>query len=258
MVRHLLAWSDTVNNVNDVEISVVEDSVITMPNTKRFTIPIGLNTIDWCFYGSVSASSARLFAPSAEKARNILRVLPTNGAVLPNNTIPRISLIHSGYEFDETEDISFRVTYPNVASAERAIGILSLRGGREENLPSGEVRIVRCTGSTTLTANKWSLVTVTPEVQLDAGNYSLINFIPYSANLVACRVIVQGMPYRGGVLGLNGSSENVALQFSTEWSSYFSDYNYGVFTHKAIPQFEFLANSADTTEVVYLKVVKLS
>jgi hypothetical protein len=257
MVRHLLAWSDTVNNVNDVEISVVEDSIITMPNTKRFTIPIGLNTIDWCYYGSVSASSARLFAPSAEKIRNILRVLPTNGAVLPNNTIPKISIINSGYEFDETEDISFRVTYPSVASAERVVGIVSLNGGKSENIPNGETRIIRCTGSTTLTSNKWSLVTVTPEIQLDAGNYALINFIPYSANLIACRAIVQGMPYRAGVLGINGSSENVALQFSSEWSSYFADYNYGVFTHKAIPQFEFLANAGDTSQVVYLKVVKI-
>jgi hypothetical protein len=38
---------------------------------------------------------------------------------------------------------------------------------------------------------------------------------------------------------------------------YFTDYNYGVFTHKAIPQFEFLANGADTSEVVYMKVVKI-
>ncbi len=257
MVRHLLAWSELVDNINDSEINVVEDSVITMPNNKRFTVPIGLNRLEWIYYGTTSASSARLFAASAERVRNVLRVFPINNGVLPNTATARISLIHSGYEFDETEDISFRVTYPDVASPERVVALLSLSGGREENIPSGETRIVRCTGSTTLTANKWSLVTVTPDVQLDAGNYALINFIPYSANCVAARAIVQGQPYRGGVLGLNGASENVALQHSTEWLSYFRDYNYGIFTHKAIPQFEFLANAGDTTQVVYMKVVKL-
>jgi hypothetical protein len=257
MVRHLLAWSDLADNITDAEINVVEDSVITMPNNKRFTVPIGLNTLEWVYYGTTSASSARIFAPSAEKVRNILRIIPTNSPVLPNITVPRISLIHKGYEFDETEDISVRVTYPDVASAERVVTVLSLSGGRDESIPNGEVRIVRCTGSTTLTSNKWSLVTVTPEVQLDAGNYALINFIPYSTNCIAARAIVQGQPYRGGVLGINGSSENNALQHVTEWSMYFTDYNYGVFTHKAIPQFEFLANGADTSEVVYMKVVKI-
>jgi len=257
MVRHLLAWSDVVDNVNDVEINVVEDSVITMPNQKRFTVPAGLNEVDWIYYGATSASSARLFSASAERKRNILRILPYNNGVLPNTASPRISTLHSGYEFDETEDISFRVTYPDVASAERVYGVLSLRGGREENVPGGEVRIVRCVGSTTLTAHKWSLVTVVPEIQLDAGNYALINFIPYSQNCVAARAIVQGQPFRGGVLGLSGASENAALQYSTEFTTYFSDYNYGIFTHKAIPQFEFLSSAADTSQVVYMKVVKL-
>jgi hypothetical protein len=257
MVKHLLAWSDVVDNVNDVEINVVEDSVITMPNVKRFSVPVGLNQIDWLYYGTTSASSARLFAASAERKRNILTILPHNDGVLPETRFPQISILHSGYEFDETEDISFRVTYPNVASAERVVGLLSLQGGREESIPSGEVRLIRCVGSTTLTANKWSLVTVTPDVQLDAGNYVLVNFIPYSANCIAARVIVQGQPYRAGVLGLNGTSENEALQYSTEYTNYFTDYNYGVFTHKAIPQFEFLSAASDTTQVVYMKVVKL-
>jgi hypothetical protein len=257
MVKHLLAWSDALDNVNDIEINVVEDSVITMPNSKRFTVPSGLNEIDWVYYGAISTSTARLFAASAERKRNILRVLPTNSGLLPNTTSPQISTIHSGYEFDETEDISFRVTYPDVATPQRVFGVLSLRGGREENVPDGEVRIVRCTSSTTLTAHKWSLVTVTPEVQLDAGNYALINFIPYSQNCIAARAIVQGQPYRAGVLGLSGTSESVALQFSTEWRNYFKDYNYGIFTHKSIPQFEFLSSGADPTQIVYMKVVKL-
>jgi hypothetical protein len=198
-----------------------------------------------------------LFAASAERKRNILRVLPTNNGVLPNTASPRISLVHSGYEFDETEDISFRVSYPDVATAERVVGILSLKGGRDESIPDGEIRLVRCVGSTTLTAHKWSLVTVVPDVQLDAGNYALINFIPYSANCIAARVIVQGQPFRGGVLGLSGASESAALQYSTEFRNYFTDYNYGIFTHKAIPQFEFLSSAADTSQVVYMKVVKL-
>jgi hypothetical protein len=257
MVRHLLAWSELVDNVTDYEINVVEDSVITMPNNKRFTVPIGLNILEWAYYGSVSPSSARIYAPSAEKIRNILRIIPANGQVLPNNTLTRISIIHKNYEFDETEDISVRVTYPDVASAERAVALLSLKGGRDEGIPDGEVRIIRCVGSATLTTHKWSLVTVTPEVQLDAGNYALINFIPWSPNCIAARVIVQGQPYRGGVLGINGASENAALQFITDRHNYFPDYNYGVFTHKAIPQFEFLASNNDTTQVVYMKVVKL-
>jgi hypothetical protein len=84
-----------------------------------------------------------------------------------------------------------------------------------------------------------------------------VNFIAYSQNCIAARAIVQGQPYRGGVLGLSGSSESAALQFSTEFMNYFADYNYGIFTHKAIPQFEFLSSAADTSQVVYMKVVKL-
>ena len=257
MARHLLAWSESVDNINDEEINVIEDSVITMPNNKRFTVPIGLNTIDWLYAGGNNLRSARLFAPSLEKRRKIARIIPHNGALRPPQTYNVISTVYSGVELDETEDISVRVTYPDVTTPERVVALLSLKGGREETVPSGEVMIVRATGNATLTSFKWSLVTITPEVQLEAGNYALINFIPYSATCIAARVIIQGQPYRGGVLGVGGTTEDVALRMATERFNLHADYNYGVFTHKAIPQFEFLSTSSDTSEVVYLKIVKI-
>ena len=61
---------------NGFSLNVVEDSVITMPNNKRFTVPIGLNTIDWLYAGGNNLRSARLFAPSLEKRRKIARIIP--------------------------------------------------------------------------------------------------------------------------------------------------------------------------------------
>lgn len=257
MVRHLLAWSEAVDNVVDYEIDRLVDDVVTMPSNERYTIPAGLNVLDWAFSLGVSAHRSRIFVPSAEKKRTSLYILPIEVGTLPDNSVPHISTLHRGFVFDSTEDIAFRVTYPDVASAERVVGLVQLSDGKEESIPRGERRLIRCTSTDSTTPYAWSTININPELALEVGSYALVGWIHYSANAIASRAVIQGSPYRGGLLSLNGPSENVALEFVANRNSYYTPYVYGVFDHKSIPSFQVLTSAANNNHVVYLDLVKI-
>ncbi len=66
------------------------------------------------------------------------------------------------------------------------------------------------------------------------------------------------MVWRPGFLAVSGSSEYVALQKVRRIMESMLDTEYGRFSHLAFPEVQFLASSGDTSQVVYLKVVKVS
>jgi hypothetical protein len=122
-------------------------------------------------------------------------------------------------------------------------------------MPVGDVRMVRFTGSTTLTAGAWTSVTVTPEQSLEPGTYVLVGFVPISAGCIAARVIFPAGQFRPGVLGVAGT-EAAAVDFDPARYEGIMFYPMGTFTHLQLPIFQFLSSSADTSEVVIAHVVK--
>lgn len=256
-MKHLIAFSEAVDNVSDYEINAIADTVISTSTPERVIIPANLNIIDWVYHLGVSNHKTRIFTPSLERRRIIGHILPYETGLTPSIVDNKVCLIWRGLKLDSSEDLSVRVTYPDVAFGERVVTLISLDSGERSEIPAGEERIVRMTASDTLTPYTWSLVKPIPDVQLEAGTYAITGFIPYSAGCIGARVIVQGNVYRPGVLGVNGTSENSALTFTNDYLSYHQPYVMGVFDHRSIPQFEFLSSSTDNSEVVYVRIKKI-
>jgi len=222
-------------------------------------IPAGLTKIYFGFVGGPYLGDARLYTPSLETRKYRARIIPRN--ISDNFPISKPGLIYKPsppLSLMATEELSFLATVTDASSARNIVGVFALGPDALPPIPAGEPIWVRATGSTTLTAWRWTSVKITPEVQLEAGTYALVNAICYSANAIACRFIIPGLVWRPGVLAIKGSSEYDALQYTSLITKELPEYEMGRFSHLAIPEVQFLSASADSSEVVYLKVVKVA
>lgn len=126
-------------------------------------------------------------------------------------------------------------------------------GDEKEAVPDGDIETIKCTSTTTLKVNEWSLCTLTLSQQLRAGTYAIVGLRAESAGVVAARLVIPGSPYRPGVLG-SPAAEDIQPDIFLpgrlgKW---------GEFDHRFIPQVEFFSSSADTSETVYLSVIKIA
>jgi hypothetical protein len=110
---------------------------------------------------------------------------------------------------------------------------------------------IRTTGNTTLTANTWTNVPLSFEQALPAGRYRVVSMIPRSATGIAARLIIPGQAERHGTLCINavGQEPNRFL-YGTRYG------DFGTFESTALPSVEFFASGADTTQEVYLGLVR--
>jgi hypothetical protein len=98
-------------------------------------------------------------------------------------------------------------------------------------------------------------VPLTPDVSLEVGTYALVGFLPISAGCIAARAIITGQVNRPGVPGVAGT-ESAALKLEPSYLTEIQGYLMGTFSHINLPVIQFLSSSADTSEVVYLYLVK--
>ena len=104
--------------------------------------------------------------------------------------------------------------------------------------------IWRLTGSTTLTANQWTTVSLTPDTKLPQGRYRIVGVFGISSGAIAVRLIPPtGKTVRPGFVAGR-----------TEWNVFINKALYDtevVFEPTNIPKVQFLSSSADTSETVY-------
>lgn len=255
MTTHLAAWFESVAAPADAEINAVADDVLNQPSAERFTVPFEYNNVHWAAALSAEITRARLVTPSLEIRRTRPIIVPHNRAVLPSATLVKVYKPVKPIELIPSEELSVRYTASGLAQNHYALALL----GKKDlgALPSGDIRRVRCTGTTTLVASQWTSVTLTPDEQLEAGLYELVNMMAFSVTAIACRVIIQGQPYRAGVMAFNGASEQVAFDGAHNWEAINKPYPMGRFPHNLLPKVQFLSNAADAAETVLLDLIKV-
>ena len=105
--------------------------------------------------------------------------------------------------------------------------------------------VLRLTGSTTLSVGAWTKVTLTPDVTLPEGRYRIVGMRAYSPGAVAVRIIPLSGSDRPGFPGARNKH-----MLDVNIKNYLGDTGV-VFTPRAIPKVEYLALSADTSQIVY-------
>ncbi|MEM0506806.1 MAG: hypothetical protein QXW58_06090 [Thermosphaera sp.] len=258
MVVHTFAFYKAKNTTTEEEIDVVPDDVLTRTAATRFMIPAGLTKLYWGFAGANTLGEARLYTPSLETRKYRLRIIPKNTTgPEPSSDYGYIFKPDPPINFVATEELSFYASITDATTARHLVGVFTLGPDALPGIPTGEPIWIKCTGSTTLTAYRWTSVKLTPEVQLEAGTYALINAIGISPGAIAIRFIIPGLVWRPGFPSVRASDEHSGLSLWRRLKDQIIETEYGRFSHLGLPEVQFLSSGADTWQVVYLKVVKV-
>ena len=259
MGTHLLAYFiNTTFGAALANVNVVNDDVVTKVGIgDRFLCPVDYNTIQYCAALGTTLTRALVTTPSLEVRREVFEILPRRATA--------VTFSLSGLEIcDPFKDVVLQAPENIIVQTADSSGagvakyalIWLKKAGPLPAVPDGDIRVVRSTGTTTLTINTWSTVAVTLDKDLEPGQYALVGFIGISANVVAVRVIIPNQNYRPGMPGLAGT-EAAAADFDFSAYNPLMYYLMGEFPHTNIPQFQFLSSVADTVETVFLYLIKV-
>jgi len=118
---------------------------------------------------------------------------------------------------------------------------------------TGEIFTVRATSSTTLTAYQWTNGALTFAQSLPKGRYAVVGMRALSAGLIAARLVIPGYAWRPGCIGYDAENDTEDDVFRGGRMGV-----WGEFDHDLPPTVDFLSISADTSEVVYLDLIKIA
>lgn len=255
MTSHLVAFSEDVDQATIAPINRVQDDILTQNSADRVQVPPEYNFIHWAAALGTNLTRAFIHAPSIEVRRMRPEIMPheRGGEVFTPSQIA-LYIPPAPIALLPTEDLELWASEDG-AGATALKGLISLGPSQLPPPSGGDVRQIRLTGTTTLVADAWTTCPMTPELALDPGNYELIDFMPISATVVAARAILLGQTYRPGMPGIAGA-EGVAREFDATPLARLSSYKMGTFDHRTVPQFQFFAAAADTTQTVIATVVK--
>ena len=206
---------------------------------------------------------ARLEAPSLTPYIDIAALTglaATADDQVPLSPTPLNNFLGKGVNFAGGENMQFK-TAESVAGDDRAATALIWLGDGNYgigNIMAAGMKTIRATAAITATAlgNAWAAGAITFEQALETGMYAVVGMKAFSATLIAARLIFPNQGARPGCIGYATPATGVgAIE-----NPMFRNGNLGVwgtFSHTAPPQLEMLAAAADTTEEVYLDVVKV-
>ena len=119
-------------------------------------------------------------------------------------------------------------------------------------VPAGEIITVKATATETLVANKWTNAQLEFVDELGAGRYAVVGMRAKSDGLIAARLVFSEIPWRPGVVGIDAFGDLDVPRFRMGKAGIF-----GEFEHTNPPTVDFLSISADTSETVWLDIIKI-
>lgn len=256
MSSHLAAWQQSIDAAALTAINSIIDQVLTRTGTTRYLVPKDYNFLHWGYAAGPDLTRAVLFTPSLGVRRMNAEIFPHNRAgevltlVAPQLWRPPLPI-----ELVPTEEIEAQISEDNAAASQ--VDVFASFGPPElPPIPSGDIRVNRCTATAALVARAWTLVSITPDQSFEPGDYALIGMLPNSATAVMARAVFTGQTWRPGVPAVPGAEAD-AKDFDPAMLEPYGGYEMGRFDHLTLPQIEFFATAADAAERVYLISVKL-
>jgi len=230
----------TINALGDQHLTTSGDDVL---------VPSVADKLMGVYVVGVDLTRGRFETPSLRKAL-LYDVHPVDIGNESSNPYPLTLFPLRPYQLVSGEGA--RVAVVNDGASASDVYALAFFTDGNFTLPAGEFLSLRMTGTTTLTADAWSLATMTLSQQLEAGRYAIIGMRAEAAGLVAARLVIPGSPFRPGVVGVDTADDVESPDFRMGKLG-----NWGEFEHTFPPQVEFLSFSADTAETVWLDLVKV-
>jgi len=246
----LIGWQQNVNTGGVLtEIDALADQHIRVED-NNIIVPRGLNALLGAYHCAPTATLAQLSSPSLRRTV-LLDIAPIDVGTEPASPPGFLNLFYSPIALDEDEALRALVA-GGEGAAERKV-VLAWLGDGPQAAVQGEFFTIRATGNTTLTAYAWTNVALTFTQTLPAGRYAVVGMRAQSAGCLAARLVFVGGVWRPGCIGADAISDISPDLFRGGRLGV-----WGEFEHTQPPTVDFLSASADTSEVVYLDIAKLS
>jgi len=117
---------------------------------------------------------------------------------------------------------------------------------------TGNIVTIKATAAVTLTPYAWTNGSLTFTQTLPAGRYAIVGARAISTGLIAFRFVLPGYPWRPGAIGCDADNDIVHPIFRHGKLG-----SWGQFEHNVPPTVDFLSVSADTSEEVWLDLIKV-
>jgi len=258
MSTHVIAYSGSINSASLTNLPFIQDSVLSPAGTTGLIVPGDFNALHAVAALGSDLTRAALKAPSLDVKRVNLEVYPhERGADIFTLTNPKLMRPIGDMVFDPGEVLTAQAAEDNAGADVETVVAWLKKPGALPAIPSGDVRMVRWAGTTTLVASSWTPVTLTLDQELPAGEYALVGIFANSATGIACRAIIPGQQNRPGVPVIAAASEAASRFSNAEFLKPFIGYEMGRFSNRQVPQLEFLALAADTAQTGLLFIVKV-
>lgn len=194
-------------------------------------------------------ASARIQTPLLiQTASNQLRpfTVGTTFGTNPNTA----DFLMNGVKLRQGENIDVQTTNTD-AGAQVHTAVLQL-GDYNYSVPAGQRIKIRATGATALTAGAWTRVPLTYDDNLPAGEFAIVGMEVFSATGIIGRLDTPGVALRPGVPCVTSLANRA---FWAQYEPMFGEL--GRFTNTSLPALEIFATAADTSQQVWLDIVRL-
>lgn len=220
------------------------------PVGNGISTPAGYNTVLGAYALSANAIRARLVSPSLRKWANQY-IQPVDAAANPPAS-PAFQYygFDSGLPITVGDELDFEIDNGN--NNQRTDGLLWL-GAAPVTPVEGKMFCAEFDSTTTLTANTWTLGSLTPVTSLEAGLYQIVGMYAHFNGAVAARLVFPGAlnAIRPGVIA--SQTGNLQMPPTFRWGELGI---WGVFQGAVLPQVEFWGTAATTSERIWLDLVK--
>lgn len=245
---HLCVYSGSVAaGGTNVDLPFVNDSILTRQNNHAILPDDGRLLL--AFGQGVGMTRARLNTPAARYV-GLPSVQPVNNGADPL-LFPAINDYSEGpLTIPKADEIAFESTSNDAGAQTHYVGAVFQFANRP--VPPGQKYRLRGTASITASAGTWVNGSITMDTVLPRGNYMLVGLNVVGANLFCARLIFPGASYRPGVYCQTANT-------SIPWPG-FRDGRlgcYGDFDSVNTPNLEILSDGANTSQEVYMDVVRM-
>lgn len=244
----LVAYSESQDSAALVYIAAVADPHVTVSGDDIY-VPELTQLSGFLFMGA-NFSQGQIESPSL-KAQNLIDVEPGDGADEPASPSNFHDLFDAPVPLARSEALRTLMAEDG-AGATRVSALLWLSDG-PITPARGKIITVRATNGSTLVANAWTNGALTFSQTLPAGRYDIAGMRAESAGLRAARLVIPGFPWRPGVPGFDADGDLDVPRFRYGRAGVF-----GSFFHNEPPTVDFFSASADTSQVVWLDLIKVA
>ena len=236
------ATYDAITAVDDPHVTVSGEDIIVPPELPNVVAVYAIGA---------NLTAARLVSPSI-RALVPIDIAPFDRASTPSDVARVCDYRVNPIPLVGEEALNVQASNDAAAGSETRVSAIVILSDGPITPVTGKIFTVKATASETLTAYEWTNAAITFTQDLPAGKYQIVGMRAESAGLIAARLVIPGYSWRPGVIGRTSSYQPDIEIFRRG--------NFGVFgefAHNRPPTVDFLSSSADTSEVVYLDLIKI-